>query len=235
MSIIIKPTPMIKGTSYNFTLNKEALVLHPSVSSDTYYSDPQNWNRVLLNYESSEGRQYEVVAFNASESSPSGTFYVSPKARDLFQIKSLHIVDFDGELFTLTRDSLEVLDFDVSFNSGSTPAAIFPNKIAPSAIYLGDGAGSGDNYFVLWSTIWNANDASLSPEQYAQIQVGDTVKFYAYISENNAWGPTGLELTITALEIIEPWGSWAPSYKFTLSGTFPSDYRSMGAQLNFFR
>lgn len=118
MAIITKPAGgVLKGVPATFTLNKAELLSVSAVSSDAYFSNSSNWNRVHLIYKSSQGKQYEVVEFNATLSSPTGTFSVSEKARDAFEIQTLEILDFDGGIFVVPRSSLTVADFDIDFNA----------------------------------------------------------------------------------------------------------------------
>jgi len=117
MSIITKPAGgILKGVPATITLSKVELAAHPLVSADEYFSDSDNWNKILLKYKSSEGRQYEVVEFNGQLASPTGFFSVSEKARDLFEIQTLEIIDFDGGIFIVPRGSLTTEDFDVDFS-----------------------------------------------------------------------------------------------------------------------
>lgn len=117
MAIITKPVGgVLKGVPATFTLSKVELLAVPMVSADSYFSDSDNWNKVILKYKSSEGKQYEVVEFNATLSSPTGTFSASEKARDEFEIQTLEIIDFDGGIFIVPRGSLTVAEFDIDFS-----------------------------------------------------------------------------------------------------------------------
>jgi len=118
MSIITKPT-VVKGSPATFTLNKAELLLHPLIVADSYFSNSDNWFRVNVIYKSSTGSQYEVVEFDASQSSPTGIFLVSEKARDLFQIQKVQILDFDGGFLEIYRNNLVAADWDVSFGSSA--------------------------------------------------------------------------------------------------------------------
>jgi hypothetical protein len=112
MSILTKPQ-VAKGTPAQFTISKSGLLLHPSVAGDSYFSDSQNWYRVNAVYKSAVGSQYEIVEFDASQASPTGTFLVSEKARDSFQIQKLQILDFDGGFLEIPRSSLVSSEWDV--------------------------------------------------------------------------------------------------------------------------
>jgi len=115
MSMITKPS-VTKGVSAQFTLNKTSLSNHPSVLADSYFQDTDNWYRVNAVYKSSPGSQYEIVEFDAVQANPTGNFLVSLKARDLFQIEKLVIVDFDGGFLEIPRSELETEDWDVTIS-----------------------------------------------------------------------------------------------------------------------
>lgn len=114
MAIITKPVEgILKGVPAIFTLNKSQVLALPLVSGDDYFSNSDNWERIILKYKSSEGKQQELVAFDTSLESPTGFFLISEKARGLFEIQSLKIVDFDGDVFVVPRSALNVADFDI--------------------------------------------------------------------------------------------------------------------------
>lgn len=113
MSIITKSS-ITKGTPAQFTLNKSNLLQHPMVQADSYFSNSLNWYRVNLVYKSSVGSQYEIVEFDASQSTPVGTFLVSEKARDVFEIQKVQVLDFDGGFLEIPRSSLNSASFDIN-------------------------------------------------------------------------------------------------------------------------
>lgn len=114
MSILTKPS-VVKGSVALFTINKVALLSHPLVSTDAYFSEPLNWYRINAIYKSSVGSQYEIVEFDASQSTPSGKFLVSEKARDEFQIQKIQIMDFDGGFLEINRSDLNAQEWDIVF------------------------------------------------------------------------------------------------------------------------
>ena len=193
MAIITKPATLTKGTSMSFLLNKSELASLNEVSSNAYYSDMQNWQSVLVKYKSSNGNQYEVLKFNASNATPEAYFNVSARALDLFEVQTIQIVDFDGGIFTIGRGSLTTADFDVDFNAGNGGGG-------------GGGGGVGGEYTFSIESFWgwDANtyvtykkDPSapawyMSDVNYALIQVGDR----AIISSSNGSGST-LEVTVS--------------------------------------
>lgn len=119
MAIITKPSGMEKGTEYDFTLNITDLLAHASVSADAYFSNQANWDKVVLDYDSAEGNQPEVLVFENVDSGDSDTasFGVHALARDSFEIQSVTIMDMQGGYLKIERDALTVADFDVDFSA----------------------------------------------------------------------------------------------------------------------
>lgn len=119
MAIISKPSTIVKGTAAEFTLFKGDLVNNYVVSSDVHFSDFTNWMSVNLNYKSTEGNQRKVVTFNSFEDFAPAMFFASEKARDVFQIESITIIDFDGDMLIVPRDALNTLQFDIDMSTNS--------------------------------------------------------------------------------------------------------------------
>lgn len=113
MSIITKPGSIVKGVSATFTLDKSALAALSAVQNDPYFVDSSNWHRIHVVFKSNPGSQYEVVEFDATQSSPSGHFLISQKARDIFQVQYMEIFDFDGGVLKIPRSSLVTSEFDI--------------------------------------------------------------------------------------------------------------------------
>jgi hypothetical protein len=112
MSILTKPN-ITKGIQAQFTLSRTELSSHPLIQADLYFQNTDNWYRVNVVYKSSPGSQYEIVEFDATLSNSTGKFLVSEKARDLFQVEKVVILDFDGGYLEIPRSSLEVEDWDI--------------------------------------------------------------------------------------------------------------------------
>lgn len=115
MPIITKPSSIQKNQSAQFVLNKTELSQLPSILADTYFSDTSNWKEVILSYKSTTGNQNQILKFDATLSSPSYNLLVSEKAKDLFQVQRITIVDFDNGSIKIPRSQLTVSDFDISF------------------------------------------------------------------------------------------------------------------------
>jgi hypothetical protein len=121
MPIITKPSSIQKNSPAEISLDKSALAAVTSVAANPYYSDSANWKEVFIYYKSSVGNQREVLKFNATISSPVATFLVSEKARDIFEVQKIVIVDFDNGSITVPRSQLTVAEFDVDMGVIGSP------------------------------------------------------------------------------------------------------------------
>jgi hypothetical protein len=119
MTIISQPVEVLKDQDNVFTLDKSQLALEAKIIADPYFSDQANWNKVILAYLTDTGKQVEFVTFDATQTTPTGNFRVSSKARNLFQIDALILQDFDGGYLRFERDELTVGDFDVDFGASA--------------------------------------------------------------------------------------------------------------------
>jgi hypothetical protein len=127
MPIITKPSSIQKNSPAEISLDKSALAAVTSVAASAYYSDSANWKEVFIYYKSSVGNQREVLKFNATISSPVATFLVSEKARDIFEVQKIVIVDFDNGSITVPRSQLTVVEFDVDMTP--PPASGIPFQL----------------------------------------------------------------------------------------------------------
>ena len=107
MSILTKPSAIVKGIRYSFTLSKSELLNLSQISSDTYFSNPTNWHSISLNYKSSEGNQVESVYFHIqNEQIQIGEYFSSLKSRSNFLFYSITIHDFDGGHISIKRSQV---------------------------------------------------------------------------------------------------------------------------------
>ncbi len=120
MAIITKPSSIMKGESFTFSLSKSELADLQILNSDSYFRDTDNWDKVVLNYNSSIGNQHKSLTFNASDISPSFVFSTSDKARNSFIVYSIDIIDFDGQIFSIPRSELNAEDFDLDLSGSVT-------------------------------------------------------------------------------------------------------------------
>ena len=124
MTIITKPNLISKGESFDFTLSKSELANLQILNNDSYFRDTNNWNKVFLNYKSTIGNQCKVLTFNASDISPSSVFSTSERVRDFFEVLSIDIVDFDNQIFTISRSNLNVEEFDLDLSGNLTESLL---------------------------------------------------------------------------------------------------------------
>lgn len=134
MTILTKPNSISKGTPAQFSISKLELAQHPLVSADAYYSVQSNWKAISLLYVNPEG-QMKDVKFNATVASPVANFLASSTARDIFEIHSVRIIDFDGGVFSIPRSELTPSEWDVDMTP--PPSALFDrdysNPASPEA------------------------------------------------------------------------------------------------------
>lgn len=152
--MLTKPQ-VTKGVASQFSLDKSQLLTLPIVQADNYFSEPLNWYRINAVYKSSEGGQYELVEFDATQSNPTGTFLISERARNEFLIEKLIIVDFDKGFLEIPRSELTVSDWDVQI-LGNTPTILLENTVHDTLVSrLRGNSPTWDfgQHFTLYSTI----------------------------------------------------------------------------------
>lgn len=121
MTIITKPSTITKNEVAEFTLNKTALSNHASVVGNAYFHDTTNWKEVIIKFTSTVGNQTEILVFDATKTTPTASFLVSDKARDVFEGDHITILDHDGGSFTIQKADLSsefVIDMSVVVPSG---------------------------------------------------------------------------------------------------------------------
>jgi len=124
MAIITKSNLILKGESFDFTLSKSELANLQILNNDSYFRDTNNWDKVVLNYKSTVGNQYKVLTFDASDISTSSVFSTSERVRDHFEVDSIHIIDFDNQIFTISRSNLNVEEFDLDLSGNVTESLL---------------------------------------------------------------------------------------------------------------
>jgi hypothetical protein len=115
MPIITKPSPLEKNATGIFSLDKNALALHPIVVASAHFSSPNVWDKIIVKYKSETLGQFESVEFDASVASPEGQFFVSSTAEDIFEVEKITIIDKDGAILLIPRADLTVAEFDIDF------------------------------------------------------------------------------------------------------------------------
>jgi hypothetical protein len=113
MSIISIPSNIVKGQPATITLFKGELLSNQVVASNFYFSNLNNWNKVVLNYKSTVGNQKAIVEFSKNDNFAPATFLVSEKARDVFELDSIYITDNDGQILVVPSTSFTASQFTI--------------------------------------------------------------------------------------------------------------------------
>jgi hypothetical protein len=162
VAIITKPATIEKNSAATIVLNKSQLA---SEIADAYYADSANWKEVFIYYKSSTGNQRKILKFNASQTSPEATFLASLKARNIFQVQKIVVMDFDGGSILIPRADLTVADFDIDM---SAPVV--------SAIITGDfTAGNPSWSYVSGPVFATAGYASITNGAQLGKQIGSSI------------------------------------------------------------
>ena len=205
MAIITKPGSITKGTPATFTLNKSQLLSSAPVQADSYFNDSSNWSRVSVVYKSNPGKQYEIVEFDPSQATPTGLFSISEKARDVFQVQSVQIFDFDGGVLDIYRSQLTTADFDIDL----TPAPPVNNNItwnfAGNANYSLNGQNQVTSSYVTLSG--SESNILYSSNSYA---IGDGLEYK--IKVDNGFFPSSTQFQFIGLK-MENTGSYSGLYR----------------------
>ena len=180
MPILTKPT-ITKGTPATFTLNKSLLAALPSVTNDTYFSNQSNWNKIVLSFKSATGSQNEVVVFDATSATPTGTFLISLRARDAFNIIKIDIYDFDNGGISIPRSALNAAEFDIDM--GVAPSLFLRDFSSPSSIQSFETMTSAS----ISGNVLNCYKAPYSAEytntqSISNLVAGDSYKVRVYIN-----------------------------------------------------
>lgn len=207
MAIITKPAGgILKGVPASISLSKSELSALSIIVADSYFSNTSNWNKVILKYRSSTGKQYETVQFDATLSSPTGNFLVSIKARDAFEIQTIEIHDFDNDIFIVPRSALNVADFDVALLSApsslsySTPVTYTQNTAITNNVPTV--TGTVTSYSILPALPAGLNFNTTTGVISGTPTVASAAANYVVTASNGA-GSTTATINITVVESME--------------------------------
>lgn len=142
MPIITKPA-LAKGDSVFFTLDKTALAAVGSVAADPFLASPNNWEKVVIEFDSSESNQSKVVVFDPSQTTPEGLFFTTVNARGDFLVRKINIYGPQGYKLVIPRASLTAAEFDVIFATGPTTWS--------STYKQADISLTGNDYIATWN------------------------------------------------------------------------------------
>jgi hypothetical protein len=137
MPIITKSSPIAKDAPITFTLDKAALAALPVVVADAWFADDANWKKVILNYGSTLGNEMITVSFDATLATPTSSFLAISPSRDVFDIISITIQDFNQGTLRIPTSSLNQAEFVVDFNAA--PVSLWDVFLAPTIATAGNG------------------------------------------------------------------------------------------------
>jgi hypothetical protein len=161
---ILTKSAVVKNVPAPFTLNKSLLAALPLVSNDPYFSVQLNWSKIVLVYKSSIGEQESTVIFEASQTVPSGDFFISSKARDFFNVERIDIYDFDNDRISIPRSALNVADFDIDMSVVlaffSQPLGVDTYTVSANSVVKSSGADAYNSSII--------STASISSDGYVQ-------------------------------------------------------------------
>ena len=208
MAIITKPVGgILKGVLASISLSKSELSALSIIVADSYFSSTSNWNKVILKYRSSTGKQYEAVQFDATLSSPTGNFLVSIKARNAFEIQTIEIHDFDNDIFIVPRSALNVADFDIvllsapSSLSYSTPVTYTQNTAITNNVPTV--TGTVTSYSILPALPAGLNFNTTTGVISGTPTVASAAANYVVTASNGAGSTTAtINITVEAEEVL---------------------------------
>jgi|13_taG_2_1085334.scaffolds.fasta_scaffold03013_5 hypothetical protein len=148
-----KPSSPEKGISNEATLIKSQLLLETKVANDPYFSVGSNWNKVVVTFKTDEGGQTNDLVFDGTLSNPTGNFDPSSVARDVWEVQSVKIMDFDGGYLKLNRGDLTVEDFDIVLGAGGGSGLISYNVSALNLSF------SSEFFYGVYTTEGNVIDS----------------------------------------------------------------------------
>jgi len=109
--LTFNPESVSRGVASTVTLNKaELLALVPV---DNYFSDSNNWKKVVTVYKSDSNNQNKILSFDSSKELPTASFLISDKSVGNFLLEKIIIQDFDYGSFVISRSEItDVTNFD---------------------------------------------------------------------------------------------------------------------------
>lgn len=131
-----------KGTPGTVTLDKSALLALAPIAADEYFSDGDNVQYVVVEWNSNPGSQREIAKFKFSDATPSHDFLVSAQAQDVFEVEQLILIDFDNGEMRLDRAELDaaiaggVAQFDIDFAAGGGGGSVSQENLESGVGYF---------------------------------------------------------------------------------------------------
>lgn len=132
--MITIPNSLLKNQVLTFYLDKTALF---SAVSDEYFSIEANVKKVVFVYKSEEGHQRKRIEFLIEDSVPSDSVTFSLKAKNVFELEQIVLIDYDGGTHVLPSTTVSVSQRTLTLTEGEQPPS--------STIYFAfDGTSGAD-------------------------------------------------------------------------------------------
>lgn len=120
--MITVPNTLQKDQPLTFSLDKQALF---SAVSDDYFSIEANVQKVVFVYKSEDGHQRKRIEFLISDASPSDTVTFSSKAKDIFDLEEIVLIDYDNGTFVLHPSTVSSSERVLNFNNQPAPSTVY--------------------------------------------------------------------------------------------------------------
>jgi hypothetical protein len=124
----ITPSPLAptKGTPLSVKFTKSLLQGDASfqAAADAFFSDSTNWKSVEIVMKSTTGSQTETMIFDCDnlDDEVFTDFLISDKSRDIWEVQTVIVFDFDGGHLTLSVSAGQVNPTDFNFDVSSPPS-----------------------------------------------------------------------------------------------------------------
>lgn len=158
---------LVKGQSYEVSVDKTLLASESKVSNDTYFSNNNVWNRFTATFKSSNNPNHqEVMYFDATLPSPISTFQVSDKFIGNMRMISFTIHDFDGGKLEFSRSDLNVSEYSLGMPLKIAPSQLVTNVGSQTQFDVADGSNYQSGFKV---RLFNVDTNSFESEEIREI------------------------------------------------------------------
>lgn len=131
-----------KNQPLSFSLNKSELF---ASVLDEYFSIEANVKKAIFVYKSEEGHQRKRIEFLISDLNPSASVTFSLKAKDVFILEKIILIDYDGGTFALSASVVSSSNRTLNFGTN-----------APSVVYFAF-SGTSDANLDGFGSIYNSS------------------------------------------------------------------------------
>jgi hypothetical protein len=133
-----------KNAATQLTLNKTELFA--LVPAGDFFKTQSNVDKCMVVYKATSGIQKKTLIFDLSQGSPVANLVLSDKARDVYTLSNIYLVDFDGGVFPVPATSIPSgLGIDLT----AAPAPSYPYTITS---YTSEVIGFADFQFTVQFT-----------------------------------------------------------------------------------